>query len=299
MSKPAIGFIGLGLMGGAMCQRLLDMGYPLTVIANRTRTWVDKAVERGATEVKTAKEVAAASDIVMLCMDTSANVESRMRGDEGVIAGLRPGAVVIDFGTSLPDSTTALGEEVAAAGGVYLDSPISRTPAQAFEGKINLMIGGDQGAFAKVQPVLKDLSENAFHIGPLGAGHKIKLINNFFAMTTAMAMSEAFAMADKVGVPRENLYKIMSAGPLRSGMMDFIKANAIDGDPTALSFAVKNAKKDVGYYAAMAEATGAVSLMSGAARQTLALGVADGYGEKMVPEMVGFFEKLFAPRESR
>ena len=95
MSKPTIGFIGLGLMGGAMVGRLQDQGYDLTVIANRTRTYVDQAVARGATEVTTAKAVAEASDIVMLCMDTSASVESRMHGAEGVIAGLRPGAVAI------------------------------------------------------------------------------------------------------------------------------------------------------------------------------------------------------------
>ncbi|MEM8751344.1 MAG: NAD(P)-dependent oxidoreductase [Pseudomonadota bacterium] len=293
MTKPTIGFIGLGLMGGAMCQRLLDQGYALTVMANRTRTEVDKAVARGAAEVATAKEVAGAADVVMLCMDTSASVESRMRGDDGVIAGLKPDAVVIDFGTSLPGSTEALGEEVAAAGGVYLDCPIGRTPSHALEGKLNLMAAGDQTAFGRVKPVLEDLSENLFHLGPLGMGHKIKLINNFFAMTTAMAMSEAFAMADAVDVPRDKLYDVMSAGPLKSGMMDFIKANALDGDPMQLAFAVKNAKKDVGYYAQMAEAAGAVSLMSGCARQTLSLGVARGYGDRMVPEMVAFFEELY------
>ncbi|WP_340110395.1 NAD(P)-dependent oxidoreductase [Pikeienuella sp. HZG-20] len=296
MSKPAIGFIGLGLMGGAMCQRLLDKGYSLTVMANRSRTEVDKAVKRGAKEVKTAKEIAEASDIVMLCMDTSASVESRMRGPEGVIAGLRKGATVIDFGTSLPDSTVALGEEVAAAGGAYLDSPISRTPAQARDGMIILMCSGDQAAFAKVQPTLQDLAETAFHLGPLGTGHKIKLINNFYSMTTAMAMSEAFAMADATGVAREKLYQVMSVGPNHSGMMDFIKANAIDGDPTKLSFAVKNARKDVGYYAQMADAAGAVSLMSSNAKQTLSLGVANGYGDRNVPEMLEFFEKLYAAK---
>ncbi|MEM7545602.1 MAG: NAD(P)-dependent oxidoreductase [Pseudomonadota bacterium] len=294
MAKPAIGFIGLGLMGGAMCQRLLDMEYPLTVMVNRTRTEADKAIARGAAEVKTAREIAAASDIVMLCMDTSASVEGRMRGPDGVLAGLKPDAIVIDFGTSLPDSTIALGEEVAAAGGVYLDCPISKTPAQALTGELNLMCAGDQGAFATAKPVLDDLSENLFHLGPLGTGHKIKLINNFFAMTSAMAMSEAFAMADTVDVPREKLYQVMSAGPLRSGMMDFIKANAIDGDPTKLAFAVKNARKDVGYYGAMAEQAGAVSLMSPGTKQVLSLGVANGYGEKVVPEMLAFFEALFA-----
>lgn len=293
MSLPSVGFIGLGLMGGAMCQRLLDKGYPLTVMANRTRTEVDKAVARGATEVAAAKAVAQAADIVMLCMDTSASVEGRMRGPEGVMAGLRPGATVVDFGTSLPASTIALGDEVAAAGGAYLDCPIGRTPAHALEGALNLMAAGDEAAFAAVRPVLEDLSENLFHLGPLGLGHKIKLINNFFGMTTAMAMSEAFAMADVVGAPRDKLYEVMSAGPLRSGMMDFVKGFAVDGDPTQLAFAVKNARKDVGYYATMADEAGAPSLMSGAAKQALSLGVANGYGDRMVSEMVAYFEDLY------
>ena len=294
MSKPAIGFIGLGLMGGAMCQRLLDLGYGLTIVANRTRTHVDAAVERGAVEVASAKAVAEASDIVMLCMDTSASVESRMRGAEGVMAGLRPGATVIDFGTSLPGSTRALAEEVAAAGGVYLDAPLGRTPSHGREGMLNIMCSGDQAAFGAVKPVLEDLGENVFHLGPVGTGHTIKLINNFFAMTTAMAMSEAFAMADAAGVEREKLYGVMSAGPLKSGMMDFVKAYAVDGDPTQLAFALKNAKKDVGYYAAMADEIGKLSVMSTATRQALGLAVAMGRGEDMVPQAVDMFTALMA-----
>ena len=104
MSKPKIGFIGLGLMGGAMVQRLQDQGYALTVLGNRDRTHLDAAIARGAVEAADAKSVAETSDIIMLCMGTSDHVESRMRGDSGVLAGVQPGAVVIDFGTSLPGS---------------------------------------------------------------------------------------------------------------------------------------------------------------------------------------------------
>ncbi|MGI9365160.1 MAG: NAD(P)-binding domain-containing protein, partial [Rhizobiaceae bacterium] len=116
MTKLEIGFIGLGLMGNAMVQRLQATGYQLHVMANRSRTNVDAAVARGATEHKTPKELAGASDIVMLCMDTSASVEARMLGDEGILAGLSAGNIVIDFGTSLPASTRAMGEMVAAIG---------------------------------------------------------------------------------------------------------------------------------------------------------------------------------------
>ena len=294
MSKPEIGFIGLGLMGGAMCQRLLDLGYPLTVVCNRTRTHVDAAVQRGAKEAGSAREVAAAADIVMLCMDTSASVEGRMRGEDGVIAGMRPGAVVIDFGTSLPGSTRTLGEEVAAAGGTYLDAPLGKTPSHALDGELNIMCAGDEAAFARVKPVLADLGENVFHLGALGAGHTIKLINNFFGMTTAMAMSEAFAMAEAAGIERDELYNVMSAGPLRSGMMDFVKGYAVDGDPTKLAFALKNAKKDVGYYAAMADEMGKLSIMSPATRQALGLAVAQGRGDQMVSEVVDMFAELYA-----
>ncbi len=293
MSNPKIGFIGLGLMGSAMVGRLQDKGYGLTVIANRSRGNVEAAVARGAVEVSTAREVAAASDVVMLCMGTSDQVESRMRGPDGVIAGLKPGAVVIDFGTSLPASTRALGAEVAAAGGAYLDAPLGRTPMHAKDGLLNIMGAGDKAAYDKVKPVLDDLGENVFHLGDLGAGHTIKLINNFFAMTTANAMSEAFAMADRMGVSRQNLYDVMAAGPLKSGMMDFVKAYAIDGDPGMLAFAVRNAKKDVGYYVQMAEEAGAESIMAQCARRALELSEAAGRGENYVTEQVDFFTAQF------
>ena len=217
-----IGFIGLGLMGSAMAQRLLDRGHALTVLGNRSRAGVEAATARGATEVGTAQELAAASDIVMLCMGTSEHVEARMRGADGVLAGLRPGAVVIDFGTSLPESTRALAAETAEAGGAYLDAPLGRTPAHAEEGKLNIMGAGDRAAFDRVRSVLDDLGENVFHLGGPGAGHTIKLINNFFGMTVANAMAEAFATADRAGVDRRQLFEVMGAGPLRSGMMEFV-----------------------------------------------------------------------------
>lgn len=293
MSKPAIGFIGLGLMGGAMVGRLQDLGYSVTVLGNRNRTHLDEAISRGATEVASARAVAEASEIVMLCMGTSDQVEARMRGADGVIAGLKPGTVVIDFGTSLPASTRALAEEVAAAGSAYLDAPLGRTPSHGREGKLNIMGAGDKAAYDKVEPVLKDLGENVFHLGAAGAGHTIKLINNFFAMTTANAMAEAFAMADVAGVPRENLYNVMSAGPLHSGMMDFIKAYGVDGDAQKLAFAVKNAAKDVGYYNQMAKDAGIESVMSACALRALTEACDAGHGEDMVPQMVDVFAARF------
>jgi 2-hydroxy-3-oxopropionate reductase len=293
MSKPTIGFIGLGLMGGAMVGRLQNKGYDVVVLGNRDRTYLDAAIARGATEAANARELAAASDIVMLCMGTSDHVESRMRGPEGVIAGLKPGSTVIDFGTSLPGSTRVLGDEVEAAGGTYLDAPLGRTPMHAKDGLLNIMASGDKAAFDAVEPILQDLGENVFHLGALGSGHTIKLINNFFAMTTASAMSEAFAMADVAGVEREKLYSVMSAGPLHSGMMDFVKAYGVDGDPNMLLFAIKNAAKDVGYYARMTQDAGVDSIMSKGTLTALETARDSGQADDMVGQMVDFFAKRF------
>lgn len=293
MSKPTIGFIGLGLMGGAMVGRLQDQGYSLTVLANRDRTYVDAALARGATEATSGKAVAENADIVMLCMGTSDHVEGRMRGQDGILAGLKPGAVVIDFGTSLPGSTRTLGGETEAAGGTYLDAPLGRTPSHAKDGLLNIMCSGDKAAFDRVEPVLKDLGENVFHLGALGSGHTIKLLNNFFGMTVANAMAEAFAMADVAGVDRQQMYDVMAAGPLHSGMMDFVKGYGVDGDPNQLAFAIKNAAKDVGYYAKMADDAGVQSIMSKGALAALTEARDNGHGDDMVSQMVDFYAAKF------
>ena len=293
MGKPEIGFIGLGLMGAAMVNRLLDQGYALTITANRSRPNIDAAVARGAAEVGTAREVAETSDIVMLCMDTSASVEARMRGADGVIVGLRKDAVVIDFGTSLPGSTRNLGAEVAVAGGHYLDAPLGRTPSHAKDGLLNIMAAGDKVVFDRVETVLKDLGENVFHLGALGSGHTIKLLNNFFGMTVANAMAEAFAMADVAEIDRKKVYDVMAAGPLHSGMMDFVKAYGVDKDPSQLAFAIKNAAKDMGYYARMAQDSGVDSIMSKGPLAALNDARDNGQAEDMVSQMVDYFVHRF------
>lgn len=292
MTKPKIGFIGLGLMGGAMVQRLIDLDYELTVLGNRDRTELDKAIARGATEAKTAKDLAAASEVIIFCMGTSDHVEGRVYGEDGVLAGAKPGTLIIDTGTSLPGSTSKIGADAAVKDVHYMDAPLGRTPSHGREGMLNIMAAGDEADYARAKPILDDLGENVFHVGPLAAGHTLKLINNFYAMTTAMAMSEAFAMADLAGLKRETLHEVMSAGPLKSGMMDFIKAHAVDGD-MQLAFSVANARKDVGYYSKMADDFDVPSLMSGAAKTSLGMAKAQGFGDKMVPEMVDYFAKLF------
>ncbi|MEM6387263.1 MAG: NAD(P)-dependent oxidoreductase [Pseudomonadota bacterium] len=293
MSKAKVGFIGLGLMGSAMVGRLQDQGYDLTVLGNRDRTGIDAAIARGAAEAANAREVAETSDIVMLCMGTSDQVEGRMHGEDGVIAGLSADKVVIDFGTSLPASTVSLGADVAEKDAYMLDAPLGRTPAHAKDGLLNIMASGDREVYDRMKPVLDDFGENVFYLGKLGAGHTIKLLNNFYAMTTANALSEAFAVCDLAGIERQAFYDVISAGPNASGMMDFVKAYAVDGDPEKLAFSVRNARKDVGYYEQMLQSMGKDSLMAHGAMAATGRAVDDGHGDDLVPQMVDNFARWF------
>ena len=292
--ESRIGFVGLGLMGSAMVGRLQDCNYQLTVLGNKDRTGLDQALTRGALEAASGLDLAKQSDVIMLCMGTSDQVEERILGEQGIISGLSSGKIIIDFGTSLPSSTKEISSKIADTGAVILDAPLGRTPHHAKDGLLNIMASGDKDAFDAVRTILENLGENVFYLGNLGTGHTIKLMNNFFGMTIANAMAEVFAVADAAGVSRETVYKVISAGPLHSSMMDFISAFGLEGDKSKLEFAIKNAFKDVSYYRLMTQNLGINSIMSESASKALSQANDDGYANAMVCEMIDFFKKHYS-----
>ncbi|WP_445777798.1 NAD(P)-dependent oxidoreductase [Shewanella sp.] len=290
MTKPVIGFIGLGLMGGNMVENLQKRGYQLNVM-DLNKDAVATCVARGAKAVSSAKELAAASDIVMLCLTTSAVVEKLVYGDDGILAGIKEGSVLIDFGTSIPSSTRKIGADLAAKGAGMIDAPLGRTPAHAKDGLLNIMAAGDIDTFNKVKPVLDEQGENVFHLGELGAGHTTKLINNFMGMTTVCAMSQAFAVAKLAGVDRQQLFDIMSAGPSNSPFMKFCKNYAVDG-VSDLGFSIANANKDLGYFLKMVEDLGTESKIAEGSSANLQAAFDAGLGNGNVPEIFDYFVKL-------
>ncbi|PJI84321.1 3-hydroxyisobutyrate dehydrogenase-like beta-hydroxyacid dehydrogenase [Yoonia maricola] len=288
MTHPVIGFIGLGLMGGNMVENLQNRGYEM-VVMNRSKGPVKAVLDRGnAREAASAKELAQACDIIMLCVTTSDVVESLVYGDDGLLAGIKEGAVLIDFGTSIPESTRKIGADLAAKGAGMIDAPLGRTPAHAKDGLLNIMAAGDKATFDKVKPVLDEQGENVFYLGALGAGHVTKLINNFMGMTTVCAMSQAFAVADRAGVDRQQLYDIMSAGPSNSPFMGFCKNYAVDG-VSDLGFSINNADKDLGYFLKMVEDMGTRAEIAEGTSHNLRAAVAAGMGEGNVPEIFDYF----------
>ncbi|AKS46662.1 3-hydroxyisobutyrate dehydrogenase [Octadecabacter temperatus] len=291
MAKPTIGFIGLGLMGGNMVENLQKRGFEL-VVMDLNKDAVKAVLDRGnATEASTPKELAEASDIVMLALTTSDVVEALVYGDHGILAGIKEGSVLIDFGTSIPASTRKIGADLAAKGAGMVDAPLGRTPAHAKDGLLNIMAGGDKATFEKVKPVLDEQGENVFYIGALGTGHVTKLINNFMGMTTVATMSQAFAVADRAGVDRQQLFEIMSAGPSNSPFMGFCKNYAVDG-VSDLGFSINNANKDLGYFLKMAEDLGTRAEIAEGTSHNLQAAVDAGMGEGNVPEIFDYFMTL-------
>ncbi|MEP1522447.1 NAD(P)-dependent oxidoreductase [Ascidiaceihabitans sp.] len=289
MTQPTIGFIGLGLMGGNMAECLQNNGFDLAVMG-RNKDAVAAAVERGAVEFATPKAMAEVSDIVMLCVTTSEVVEGLIYGDDGILAGIKDGAVVIDFGTSIPASTRKIGVDLAAKGAGMIDAPLGRTPAHAKDGLLNIMAAGDMATYEKVKPVLDVLGENVFHLGDLGAGHVAKLINNFMGMTTVCTMSQAFAVAKQSGIDGQQLFDIMSAGPSNSPFMQFCKKYAVDG-VSDLGFSIANASKDISYFVQMMDDMGTSSQIAEGTATNLASALEAGMGDGNVPEIFDLFMK--------
>ncbi|HCQ66544.1 MAG TPA: NAD(P)-dependent oxidoreductase [Rhodobacteraceae bacterium] len=291
MPKPVIGFIGLGLMGGNMVENLQTRGFEL-VVMDLNKDAVATVIDRGnAREAASPKDLAEASDIVMLCLTTSEVVEKIVYGDSGILAGIKAGAVLIDFGTSIPASTRKIGADLAAKGAGMIDAPLGRTPAHAKDGLLNIMAAGDKQTFDKVNPVLDEQGENVFHLGALGAGHTTKLINNFIGMTTVSAMSQAFDVASRAGVDRKQLHEIMSTGPSNSPFMGFCKTYAVDG-VSDLGFSINNANKDLGYFLKMVEDLGTRSEIAEGTSHNLQAAVDAGLGNGNVPEILDYFAKL-------
>ena len=290
MENPVIGFIGLGLMGGNMVECLQKNGFEPVIMA-RNKDVLAAAVARGARVASSPKDMAEQCDIIMLCVTTSDVVEGLVYGDDGILAGIKNGAVLIDFGTSIPDSTRKIGKDLAAKGAGMIDAPLGRTPAHAKDGLLNIMAAGDKNTFETVKPVLDVLGENIFYLGALGAGHVTKLINNFMGMTTVSAMSQAFAVAVQAGVDRQQLFDIMSTGPSNSPFMAFCKKYAVDG-VSDLGFSIANANKDLGYFLKMVEDMGTRSEIAEGTSHNLQAAVDAGLSQGNVPEIFDYFLTL-------
>lgn len=277
-AKPRIGFAGIGLMGHGAAKNLVDKGFPLAVLAHRNRAPAEDLLARGAGEATSAADLAMASDILFLCLPSSVEVEAIALGPGGIAAHGKAGLIVVDMTTADPNSTLRVAAALADRGIRMVDSPLGRTPADAEAGRLNAMVGGADADVAAVRPALEAFCENVFHVGPLGAGHTIKLVNNYLALANAAVVAEGIVAAARAGVDLAALRDVVMAGGAASAVFGVHMKAIVDRDPKVGAFAIANARKDVDYFVRMTGSTPGVGAMAASALQTFNLLCALGHG---------------------
>ena len=290
--KMKVGIIGVGLMGHGIGKNILKNGYPLSVLAHRNRKPIDDLVAQGATEATSAAEMAKECDMVLLVVTGSPEVEDTMYRSGGLMEGISDGLIVADCSTAEPDSTLKVAADVAARGGRYVDTPMTRTPKEAETGNLGLMTGGDDATLAEIRPILDCFADTIIHAGGVGAAHKLKLINNFIALGKAALVSEAIAAAAKGGVSMQALHDIVVAGGANSVMFERLMGVALRDDDSALQFVIQNAQKDLRYYTTMTQNQNSTSFIAETVHQSYVLAGNLGYGEKYVPRMVDMMAEI-------
>ena len=283
VDRESVGFIGVGFMGQGMARNLLDKGFALTVMGHRNRKPVEELVAVGAAEAMSPRELAARSRIIFLCVTGSAQVESVLKGENGIIAGAQPGTVVVDCSTSDPTVTVRLAQELEAAGLHMADAPLGGTPKQAAEGKLSAMIGATPEVFARIKPPCEAWAEKVVHIGPVGDGHKMKLLNNFLSMGYAAIYAEALTLGQKVGITPQTFDSVVRGGRMDCGFYQTFMQYVLERDRDAHKFTLSNALKDVRYLESVANAAGIANPVGNAVKNSFAGAVANGKGEDYVP----------------
>ena len=287
-----VGIIGVGLMGHGIARNVLSRGgHALSFLDHPGNQPVDEIVGLGAKPCASPADVAAASDVVILCVTGSPQVEAVLTGENGVVSALKPGTVIVDCSTALPDSTVKMGKVVEAAGGAYLDAPMTRTAKHAHEGTLNLLVGGEARTLEKVRPVLASFTEAVEHVGPLGHGHRMKLLHNYVSIGFMALLAEAAAQAADAEIDPKVFVDVLAKGGGASAALQRLAPFIVDGDREGLPFFVSNAQKDIDYYRAMSDDAGARKTVADAVSSALSAAVEDGHGQAYVPELVRIFRR--------
>jgi len=285
--KPVIGFIGVGLMGHGMAKNILKGGYALWFLDRRP---VESLVALGGRQAASAKDMAERCDIIHICLQNSGQVEGVIRGEDGILAGARPGLVIVDTSTSDPTSTLTLVQEVADKGFHMIDASLGRTPKEADEGTLDAMVGADDETFERVKPVIECWAGRILRVGAVGNGHKMKLLMNFIGMSYGALYAEAVVLAAKIGISPQSLQEVIAPSRMGSGFFDTFMKYVVERDRDAHKFAISFAAKDLRYVNSLAGQYKVTSVMASAAVQYYTHAEAIGRGDDYVPmlsDMVG------------
>ena len=280
-----VGFIGVGTMGSPMAANLIARGFALTV-HDVDRSRVAALASQGALEASSPRSVGAACRYVITSLPSSPDVEEVLAGPDGVIEGMAPGGTLIDVSTIDPGTTRRIAARAAERGIRMIDAPVSGAPPKARDGTLTVMVGGDPEVVADCRFILEALGENVVHVGPLGAGETVKLVNNLIAAINMVAVAEGFNIGVRAGLDPRIMYEVISKSsgdcwPLRTrvpypGVVEGSPAN----DDFAPGFRLDLMHKDLGLALEAAKAVDAPAPLGALAEQLYRAGRAQGYGRK-------------------
>jgi 3-hydroxyisobutyrate dehydrogenase len=249
-----VGFLGLGAIGTPMAARLARRG-PL-LLWNRTRTRAAEfAAMHGGTAVATPRE-AAAADVVITCLGTSADVESLLDGPDGLLAGLRPGALFLDCTSGDPAGSRRLAERIGARGVAFADAPVSGGTNGAEAGTLTVMVGADDATFARARPVLEAFGQRIEHVGPVGSADALKAVNNALLAVNILAIGEGLATLAKAGVAPRTALEVLNVSSGRSFVSEVLVPERVLTGAWPRSFRLALLDKDVGIATDLLSRTG-------------------------------------------
>ncbi len=278
-----IGFIGVGLMGRPMASHLLRAGHEVRIVAHLDRAPVEMLLGQGASEATDPEALAAASEVVFLCLPNSEVIEAMCAR---IAPHLKPGALVIDTSTAEPASTKRLASDFSARGISFVDAPVTGGPPEVEAGKVASLVGSEPDVFPRVEALVSAYSQVVRHFGGPGAGHTVKLLNNYVTQGLAAMIAEAFRAGRRAGVDWRDLFAVMEAGGANSPLLHKIAEPALDGSYTGMQFALVNAEKDIRYATALLESLEGDTAIGSAVEAYFAALVEAGEGHRMVSELL-------------
>lgn len=298
MTNGKVGIIGVGLMGHGIAMNVASKGWALGFLDHPGNQPTDDLVALGATAYADQSQLAQDHDVIILCVSGTPQVEAVLLGGNGVLQSIRPGTIIIDCSTALPSSTQEIARATQQAGGRFLDAAMTRTPREAAQGRLNLLVGGDQALFEQVKPLLSTFAENMFYAGPAGSGHTLKLLHNFVSLGFVTLLSEAAACARQGGIEPDVLVDVLAKGGGYGAALDRVAPFLLENDTSRLRFSVANASKDLSYYLQMADAIGARSQSAQGVAGALKALVDDGRGDAYLATLAAEFSSPVSPSPS-
>lgn len=279
-SDATVAVLGMGRMGAAFTRKLADAGFDL-VVYNRTGGTAEAlAAEVGATVAATPGEAAAAADIVMSSLADDAAVIDVYTGPDGVAAGVRDGAVVLEMSTIDPGTLEQIAPAVEAAGATLVDAPVSGSVALVEQGALTIMAGGPAEAVKSAAPVLDALAARIYHVGDLGSGATMKLAVNAVVHAVNVALSEALVLAEEAGVDRAVAYEVFANSAAASPFITYKQGAFLDPEGTPVAFSLDLVAKDLDLILGLAEHVG-VEMDQGVANRTVTgKAIEHGLGER-------------------